>query len=141
MAEQPTGRKISKEELAYLERAYQNQYVMMGNAINSALEELRELSSAGEALDSIDRLAGKESFNSIGGDFYLKSQIKKDTKVMIGVGGGFLVEKEIDAAKQTAKKRIDAKNEMINKLMKGRKELEDALMDIQGGVVPESNSE
>jgi prefoldin alpha subunit len=141
MAEQPTGRKISKEEMAYLERAYQNQYMVVGNAINSALGELRELSSASEALENMERLAGKESFSGIGGDFYIRSQIKKDTKVIIGVGGGFLVEKDIDSAKQTARKRVDAKNEMINRLVKGRKELEDALAGIQEGVVPGSGSE
>lgn len=140
MAEQPAARKISQEEMAYLERVYQNQYMMVGNAINSALQELQELTSAQKALEEMDKLAGKESFNSIGADFYLKSQIKKDTKVVIGVGGGFMVEKDTDSAKQTVKKRLDAKNEMITKLVKNRKELEAAMVDIQSGAVPGQNS-
>ena len=140
MAENAAGRKISKEELAYLEGVYQNQYVMVGNAINSSLEELRELNSAAEALENMEKLSGKESFNSIGADFYLKSQIKTDTKVIVGVGGGFMVEKDNDAAKQTVRKRVDAKNEMISKLVKNRKELEAAMVEIQSGTVPGSNS-
>ena len=135
------GRKMSEEELAYLERVYQNQYVMIGNAINSALGELQHLSSAEKALESMDALAGKESFSGIGADFYLKSQIKKDTKVVIGVGGGFMVEKDLDAAKQTVTKRIDAKNNMITKMVKSRKELEEAMVNIQSGIAPALNSE
>ena len=140
MADNAAGRKVSKEELAYLERVYQNQYMMVGNAINSALEELRELNSAGEALASMDRLSGRESFSSVGADFYLKSQIKSDGRVIVGVGGGFMVEKETDAAKQTVKRRLDAKNEAINKLVKSRRELEAALVDLQSGEAPGPNS-
>ena len=140
MAEQPAARKVSREELAYLERAYQNHYMMVGNAINSALEELRELNSASEALENMEKLSGKESFSGIGGDFYLKSQMKTGGKVVIGVGGGFMVEKDTDAAKQTVRKRVDAKNEMINKLVKNRKELEAAMVGLQSGTVPGPNS-
>jgi prefoldin alpha subunit len=140
MAEQPPARKISKEEVAYLERAYQNQYMMVGNAINSALEEMQELNSASKALESMDKLVGSESFSSIGADFYLRSQIKADTKVIIGVGGGFMVEKETDAAKQTVEKRIAAKSAVLDKLVKNRKELEAAMVDIQASVAQGSNS-
>jgi prefoldin alpha subunit len=140
MAEQPAGRKVSKEELAYLEQLYQNQYVMVGNAINSALGELQELNSAQKALEEMDRLAGRESFSGIGADFYLKAQIKADSRVVVGVGGGFLVEKDAAAARQTVKKRLDAKNAMLDKLVKSRKELEAAMVDIQSGMVPGPNS-
>jgi prefoldin alpha subunit len=137
MAEKGSGRKMSNEEIAYVERVYQNQYAMIGNAINASLEELQQLNSASKSLEDMDKLAGKESFASIGADFYVRSQIKKETKTIIGVGGGFLVEKEIDEAKQTVKKRIDAKNEMMNKLIKNRRELETAMVDIQSGIAPE----
>ena len=63
MEEKGSGRGMSREELAYLERVYQNQYMMLGNAINSALEELQELSSASKSLEEMDRIAGKESFS------------------------------------------------------------------------------
>lgn len=127
---------MSNEELAYLERVYQNQYMMVGNAINSSLSEIQELDSASKALAEMDKVEGKESFTSIGGDFYLKSQVKKDSKVIIGVGAGFMVEKDLEAAKQTVKKRMDAKNESINKLVKNKKELEGVIIDIQSGAVP-----
>jgi len=140
MAEQPPARKITAEEIAYMERLYQNQYMMVGNAINAALEELQQLNSASKALEEMDRLAGKDSFTSIGADFYLKAQIKKDTKVIIGVGAGFMVEKETDAAKVTVKKRMDAKNALLDKLVKSRRELEAAMVDIQSGAVPGQNS-
>ena len=141
MAEKGSGRRMSQEEQAYIERVYQNQYMMVGNAINAAVQELQELNSAAKSLDEMEKLEGKESFASIGGDFYLKSQIKTGAKVIIGVGGGFMVEKGVDSAKQTVTKRIDAKNNMINKLMKSRKELEEAVVNIQSGIAPEVNSE
>jgi len=136
MAEQPQAKRVTPEELAYLERLYQNQYMMVGNAINSALEELQGLNSASKALEEMDSLTGKESFSSIGADFYLKAQIKKDTKVVIGVGGGFMVEREPQEAKQAVKRRMDAKNTLLDELVKSRKELEAAMIDIQSGIAP-----
>jgi prefoldin alpha subunit len=140
MAEQQPARKASQEEIAYVERVYQNQYMMLGNAINSALEELQELNSAWVALESMDKLAGKESFSSIGADFYVRSQIKSDTKVIIGVGGGFMLEKDTASAKATVKKRLDAKNALVKKLVDNRKEIETAMIDIQSGIIPGQNS-
>jgi prefoldin alpha subunit len=140
MAEGEGSRKMSREELAYMERVYQNQYMMVGNAINSALEELQELNSASKSLEEMDKVAGKESFASVGADFYLRSQIKSDSKVIVGVGGGFLIEKPVDQAKAAVKKRIDAKNEMVNKLVKSRKELETAILGLESGVAPEQGS-
>ena len=38
-----------------------------------------------------------------------------------------MVEKGLDDARQTVKRRMDAKNEMVGKLVKNRKELEAAM--------------
>jgi prefoldin alpha subunit len=134
-------RRMSNEEIAYIERVYQNQHMMVGNAINAAIGELQDLNSANKAIEEMGKVAGSESFTSIGGDFYLKSKINKESKVIIGVGGGFLVEKELEQAQQTVKRRIDAKNDIINKLAKNRKELEAALVNIQEGIPPQIGSE
>ncbi|MDE1865430.1 MAG: prefoldin subunit alpha [Candidatus Micrarchaeota archaeon] len=136
-----SGRKLTREELAYVQQVYQNQYVMTGNAINAALGELQELSSAGKALEEIGMVSGKASLSGIGGDFYLKSKIETNTKVLVGIGAGFLVEKEIDAARETIKARVDAKNEMVNKLVKSRKEIEAAMLGMQSGSEPNQSSE
>lgn len=123
-------REMGIEELTYLERLYQNQYMLVTNAINSAMDELQELSSASKSIDSMGDIEGKESFNSIGSDFYLRSKIEKGASMIAGVGGGYLVEKNVDEAKIYVKAKMEKKNDMVNKLMKNRKELEGAIVEL-----------
>jgi prefoldin alpha subunit len=131
MAEENHGQgKAGLEELAYLERLYQDQYMLVTNAVNAAMEELQELNSAGKSVENIGVVAGKEAFSSIGGDFYVMARIKENKSVVAGVGGGYLVEKDAESAKRFIKERIERKNAMISKLLKSRKELEAAVMEL-----------
>jgi prefoldin subunit 5 len=48
----------------------------------------------------------------------------------MAVGGGYLVEKDIDSAKERMAKIIKKRSDDLNRLMKSRKELEAALIEI-----------
>lgn len=123
-------REMGMEELAYLEKLYQNQYMLVTNAVNAAMEELQDLSSASKSIENSGIVAGKESFSSIGADFYVMARIKDEKRVVVGVGGGYLVEKETESAMQFINGKIEKKNAMIDKLVKSRKELEAAVIEL-----------
>ncbi len=118
------------EELRYMQQLYQNQYSIIGNSMNVALRELQELNSAQKTLESMETVSGKETLTSIGGDFYVTSMVADPNKVIVGVGAGVLVEKNIDDAKLYVSELIKRSTDNINSLTKGRKDVENALFEI-----------
>ena len=118
------------EELRYIQQVYQNQYTMIGNSINMLFRELQELNSAQKTLENIDIVEGKDTLTGIGADFYLAGRIQNPKTAIVGVGAGYLVEKEIDASKTHVAALIQKHTENLNKLTKSRKEVEAALIEI-----------
>ncbi|MGD0728825.1 MAG: prefoldin subunit alpha [Candidatus Micrarchaeaceae archaeon] len=120
----------SVEELKYIQQVYQNQYSIASNSINMALQELQELNSAQKTLENADLLEGKDMIMSIGAAFYSVNRIKDSKTFLVGVGANYLVEKTTDEAKEHVAKIIEKSNDNLNRLMKNRKELEAALIEI-----------
>ncbi len=118
------------EELRYMQQVYQNQYSIIGNSINAVLRELQELNSAQKTLENMNLVQGKETLTGIGGDFYLTGKIHDPNKVLVGVGAGYVIEKDADSAKTHVAGLIKNHTESLNRLTKNRKELEDALIEI-----------
>lgn len=118
------------EELRYMQQVYQNQYSVLSNSINMILRELQELNSAQRTLENIDLVEGKETLTGIGGDFYLVGSIKDPKSVLVGIGAGYVVEKETDPAKTFVANLIKKHTESLNRLTKNRRELENALIEI-----------
>lgn len=132
MADSKAGnpKQQSLEELKYIQEVYQNQYAVASNSINLALQELQELNSAQKTLENSAIIEGREVIMGIGSDFYAFSKIPDAKRFIVAVGANYLVEKETDSAKQYVAEKIKRGNESLNKLMKSRKELESALLDI-----------
>jgi prefoldin alpha subunit len=126
----PKEQRQSIEELRYLQQIYQNQYAMIGNSINMVLREMQELSSAQKTLENMDLVEGKEILNGIGGDFYISGKVQDPKKVLVGVGAGYLIEKDIDSAKTYVADLIKKNNDSVNGLTKNKKEVENALVEI-----------
>lgn len=116
--------------MEYLANVYQNQYMLVNNSISMSLEEVQELSAASKSLEKMDVISEKETLQSLGGDFYIKAAAKKNDTIIVGIGGGYLVEKDLKSARQIVEKRLESKNEMLNKLLKSKKELEGAIMEL-----------
>ena len=66
----------------------------------------------------------------IGYDMYLNSQVAKSDKVAVGVGAGYMVEKGVDEAKQYVAKALDMETKRLNELMRAKKEVEAALIEV-----------
>ncbi len=133
MANDDKGAKLDRdgiEELRYIQQIYQNQYAMTGNSINALLRELQELSSAQKTLESMDLVQGKETLTGIGGDFYLVGKIENPKKALVGIGAGYVVEKDIDSAKLHVAELIKKHTENLNNVTKSRKQIENALIEI-----------
>jgi prefoldin alpha subunit len=128
--EKEPGFNGSAEELRYMQQVYQNQYAITSNSINMMLQELQELNSTQKTFENADLLDGREALSSIGADCFLFSRVQNPKSVLMAVGGGYLVEKDMDSAKERMAKIIKKRSDDLNKLMKSRKELEAALIEI-----------
>jgi prefoldin alpha subunit len=124
------AKQQSMEELRYMQQVYQNQYSIATNSINVLLQELQELNSAQKTLESVDIVKGKELVTSIGGDFYAFSTLKKLDTFLVAIGANYLVEKDVGSAKEFAAATIQKRNDNLSKMMKSRKEIEGALIEI-----------
>ena len=118
------------DELRYIHQVYQNQYQVVSNSINIELQELQQLNMAQKSLESSELMNEKEILTNVGGDVYMRSKISDAKSAIIGIGGGYLIEKDVDASKNYIAKWIERKTESINKLIKNKRELEAALIDI-----------
>jgi prefoldin alpha subunit len=118
------------EELRYLQQVYQNQYAVAGNSINMTLQALQELNSAQKTLENLDLTNGREIVTSLGAEVYAFGKISNPKSVLVAVGAGYLVEKDIDSAKGYAAALIQKHTENLNKITKSRKEIESALIEI-----------
>lgn len=69
-----------------------------------SVQEMRQTVESLEELKSTE--TGREVLLPLGTGSFLKSTLKQNDRVIIGIGAGFSVEKEIDEAKAIVDKRI-----------------------------------
>ncbi|MFI5412511.1 MAG: prefoldin subunit alpha [Candidatus Micrarchaeales archaeon] len=120
----------SLEEFRYMQQIYQNQYMALAQEINSRVEALRELDNAQKSIEDLDILKERKTLIPIGADTFIAGRITDENTVVLGIGAGYFVEKNIDHAKGYISKAIEKETQSINKLNKNKKEVESALMEI-----------
>lgn len=130
MAGEKANQEEQLEELKYIQQVYQNQYNVANNSINMMLQELQELNAAQKTLENTQMLKGKETITSIGANFYSFSKIQNPDTFLVAVGANYLIEKDVDSSKEYIAKMIQNRNENLNRLMKSKKEVEAALIEI-----------
>jgi len=118
------------QELQYIQQVYQNQYTVVSNSINIVLQELQQLNSAQNTIDNMNLVEGKEVIANIGSEFYLFSKIHDPKTVLVGIGAGYLIEKDVPAAKTYVANLIKTRTDNLSTLTKNRKDLENALVDL-----------
>ncbi len=128
--DQGLKRAGTMEELSYIRNMYQNQYSMVQQSINSRLEFLRQMDEAHTALEHLDQMNKKNTLMHVGSAVYIKSTVADAKSAVVGVGAGYLVEKEVAAAKAHISKMLEKETEEINKLGKTKAELEKAMVEI-----------
>jgi prefoldin alpha subunit len=118
------------DELRYIQQVYQNQYTMMGNNINLLIQEVQQLNSAQKTIENLALVKGKEVITNIGSDFYLFGKVQNPDAILVGVGAGYLVEKDPQGAGEYVSDLLKKRSESLNAMTKSRKEIESALMEI-----------
>jgi prefoldin alpha subunit len=118
------------EELRYMQQVYQNQYAVASNSINMLLQELQELNSVQKTMENADILEGKSLLTNIGADTFMFSSVQDTKTMLMAVGAGYVVEKDIDSAKARVAALIQKRTESLNRIIKSRKEVEAALIEI-----------
>ncbi|HUC38721.1 MAG TPA: prefoldin subunit alpha [Candidatus Acidoferrum sp.] len=116
--------------LRYLQQLYQNQYTSIVNEMNRSMEYLNELNIAQKTIESTGELNGKGALIGLGAGMYITSSVKKINSILVGIGGGYVVEKSIDEAKQFTVARIERVTALFNRLVKSRNEVRNAAMDV-----------
>lgn len=124
------GGEYTAGELQYLMQAYQEQYSILTRELKESSDMVMEISSAIEALDSEGSIAGRESLMSAGAGLYLYAKTGSSEKVIIGIGGGLLVESDAASAKEMLNKRFEALRSNMNRISHQMKQVEDTIYDI-----------
>ncbi len=119
------------DELRYARQVYQNQYMLINNSAQAVLQEMRELGASQRTLENIELFNGKESLISTGAGVYIRAVANNDSKVLVEVGGNYVAEKSADEAKAFLSKQIESKTAVLNRILKNKKDLESALIDIE----------
>lgn len=125
----PTPKTI--EEFRYLQQIYQNQYMLINQELSNRALNLRELDSAQKTLENISTLEGKGTLIPIGANTFATGKITDNKSIAVGIGAGFLVEKNVDEAKNYISKAIEQENKYLTQLVKNKKDTEVALMELE----------
>jgi prefoldin alpha subunit len=123
--------KEEMERLLYLQGLYSKEYEAVMNEIASLSMAQAALARNTELLKQKDRLDNSKILISGGGGTYIDASIKGIDRVLAYVGAGYLVEKDVEGAKELLRKSSDAGNEALKKLNDDRRKLEKEITSIQ----------
>jgi prefoldin alpha subunit len=118
-------------QLGYARQVYQNQYALVNNSAQLVLQEMRELEASQTTLENIGLLNSRESLIATGAGVYIRAVPNNTSTVLVEVGGSYVAEKSIDEAKAFISKQVTAKTEVLNRLLKSKRDLEASLIEIE----------
>ncbi|MBU7004664.1 MAG: prefoldin subunit alpha [Theionarchaea archaeon] len=93
-----------------------------------SVQEMRQTVETLEELKSTE--PGREILLPLGTGSFIKSTLKKNDRVIIGVGAGFSIEKEVDEAKAIVDKRIQETDTALQQTRERLAEISGRLEDI-----------
>lgn len=95
---------------------YQNQLDVLNQQMETVKASVSELSSAEETLNSIKGKKGSETFVPIGAGSFIITELKDTDKVIVGLGAGAAVKKDIDGAKEDISSQKKELEELMAKM-------------------------
>ena len=96
--------------------------------LDATLEELRSSVEAIEALK--ENKDGTEMLVSIGSGSFIKAQLKDTGKVIVGVGAGLSVEKDLDAARKILEERSQEIIRAMERFQNNAAEMNERMMEL-----------
>ncbi len=132
MSTQESGESLEEavQNLQYMQQVYQNQYATISREINAVMDYINELNAAKTAMEKFGRIKNSNILSPIGSSIFISAKAAEEAKVLVGVGGGYLVEKEIAKAIEYLSSRIEMHTRSMQELMKARDKAEDAMFEI-----------
>jgi prefoldin alpha subunit len=132
MSTQENGESLEEavQNLQYMQQVYQNQYTTISREINAVMDYINELNAAKTSLEKFDRIKDSNMLSPIGSSVFISARAASEPKALVGVGGGYLIEKEIAKAVEYLSSRIDMHTKNMQELMKARGKAEDAMFEI-----------
>ena len=132
MSTQENGESLEEavQNLQYMQQVYQNQYTPISREINAVMDYINELNAAKTSLEKFDRIKDSNMLSPIGSSVFISARAASEPKALVGVGGGYLIEKEIAKAVEYLSSRIDMHTKNMQELMKARGKAEDAMFEI-----------
>lgn len=131
MAVEKEKREDEVNRLFYLQSIYSQQY----DALMSELTTFSMAQSALERnlslLEKNESMKGSSILVSGEGGTYFEASVKEIKKVITYVGAGYLVEKEVEQAKEFLKKSIETSRSTMKRLAEDKQKLETEMMRLQ----------
>ncbi len=126
---EPSGEDES-ERLRYMYSVYQEQYGIVSQRLDEALGVMQRLNAALLTLENYGMIKGAEALLPSGEGLFLKSKMGDSESFVIDVGGGYLVESQIESAKEVVSSRLEGVNAYMKKMYSERGSIEKALNEI-----------
>jgi prefoldin alpha subunit len=125
----------AKEEefnrLVYMQNAYSQQYEAISGELTTFSMAQGALQRSLDLLKRKDEIRDASVLLSAEGGTYIEASIRGIEKAITYVGAGYLVEKDVESAKEYIGRSIASSEDAIGRLMEDRKKLGDELMRIQ----------
>jgi prefoldin alpha subunit len=129
------GDESSMEEkegrLLYLQNLYGQQYEALMNELTTFTLAQAAIERNLHLLEKKEQLKGSNILVNAEGGTYIEAKVKEIEKVMVYVGAGYLIDKDVEQAKSFLNDSMNKSKEEIKKLGEEKQKLENELMRLQ----------
>ena len=128
MAEKEEEPRQSMEEVRYMAQLYNDRYTALNTEIKELVADLGSLSNSKKTLEEFDSIKGRKILTPISNIMQIFSTAEASDKVLVSVGGGYILEKSIAEAQQFLDKMLDGKNRQLASMSKEKDTVENILL-------------
>ncbi len=128
MAEKKEESHQSLEEVRYMAQLYNDRYTALNTEIKELVADIGSLSNSKKTLTEFDSIKGKRILTPISNIMQIFSTAEASNKVLVNVGGGYVLEKSIAEAQQFLDKVLDEKNKQLAEMSKEKDAVENVLL-------------
>ena len=128
MAEKEEEPRQSLEEIRYMAQLYNDRYTALNAEIKELVADIGSLSNSKKTLEEFDFIKGRKILTPISNIMQIFSTAEASDKVLVSVGGGYILEKSIAEAQQFLDKMLDGKNRQLASMSKEKDTVENILL-------------
>lgn len=126
----PNSREEEIAQLRYMQTVYSQQYEIIMAELDTFAAAIGSLQRSIEALNNADRLSNSKTLLNLEGGAYVEASIGSLDRILLYVGGGYLVEKNAAEAVAYLKSTLEKQESSMKKLSSEKQKLESAALDV-----------